>query len=86
MGLCCIKLLIAAVQQFALITAKPRGNWACFGFKMTTEIDVMLDEMFLVVFAKVEYILLEDNDILQSVCELECYAQSAIEPKINYCK
>ena len=29
-------------------------------------------------FAPVEYIMLKNNDILQSVCELECYARSKL--------
>jgi len=45
------------------------------------ETDVMSDEMFLFLFASVEYILLNDDDTLQSVCELECYLWSAIKPK-----
>jgi len=31
-------------------------------------------------FAPVEYILLKNNDILQSVCELERYVRSTVEP------
>jgi len=36
-------------------------------------------EMFFCCFAFVEYVLLKNDDILQSMCDLECYAWSAAE-------
>jgi len=55
---------------------------ASFSFKMTqTQTDAMLDDNVFGCFASVESILFKNNKILQSVCELECYAWSEVEPE-----
>ena len=41
----------------------------------------MLDDDVFGCFASAETILLKNNEILQSVCELECYSRSAFESK-----
>jgi len=55
-------------------------QWAWFGFKMTTEADAMLDDNVFGCFASVESILFKNNEILQSVCELQSYWH-AVESK-----
>jgi len=82
-------LIIAAMQQFALIALcmhrmhaavvslqnlAANAKWAWFSFNM-------MSEKCFCCFAFVEYILLKNSDILQSICELKCCARSAIEPK-----
>jgi len=51
------------------------AKWAWFGFKMTSE------KCFRSFCIHCKYTLLKNNDILQSVCELEYYAWNFIEPK-----